>query len=143
VTPRSLPPPPPPCLSSFPFLPSLVPPLLLLRYLEAAEPFDRGFYAGPFGWVSGCGAEFAVAIRSAMLPSGGGSSSGSSGDAEVSDWSGLPTAALVDGVCRGVLVRPVVVGVWCVVALLQSPPPAAGDAVQSFDSRFVAASPPR
>jgi len=37
-------------------------------YLERSEPFDRGFYAGPFGWVSGHGAEFAVAIRSAMMP---------------------------------------------------------------------------
>lgn len=39
-----------------------------LEYLQNKEPFDRGFYAGPFGWVSGQGAEFAVAIRSAMLP---------------------------------------------------------------------------
>lgn len=38
------------------------------RYLEDNEPFDRGFYAGPFGWVSGQGAEFVVAIRSAMVP---------------------------------------------------------------------------
>jgi isochorismate synthase EntC len=39
-----------------------------LEYLQQHEPFDRGFYAGPFGWVTGQGAEFAVAIRSAMLP---------------------------------------------------------------------------
>ena len=24
--------------------------------IAAAEPFDRGLYAGPFGWVSGAGA---------------------------------------------------------------------------------------
>jgi isochorismate synthase EntC len=39
-----------------------------LEYLQQREPFDRGFYAGPFGWVTGQGAEFAVVIRSAMLP---------------------------------------------------------------------------
>lgn len=44
------------------------PPSTPKRYLEEAEPFDRGFYAGPFGWVSGQGAEFVVAIRSAMMP---------------------------------------------------------------------------
>ena len=38
-----------------------------LSALSAAEPFDRGFYAGPFGWVSGGAAEFAVAIRSALV----------------------------------------------------------------------------
>lgn len=35
--------------------------------VAAREPFDRGFYAGPFGWIGGGGAEFAVAIRSALL----------------------------------------------------------------------------
>lgn len=40
-----------------------------LAALTAAEPFDRGFYAGPFGWVSGNAAEFAVAIRSALVHS--------------------------------------------------------------------------
>jgi isochorismate synthase/2-succinyl-5-enolpyruvyl-6-hydroxy-3-cyclohexene-1-carboxylate synthase/2-succinyl-6-hydroxy-2,4-cyclohexadiene-1-carboxylate synthase/O-succinylbenzoate synthase len=35
--------------------------------LAEAEPFDRGFYAGPFGWVSAGAAEFAVAIRSALV----------------------------------------------------------------------------
>lgn len=38
-----------------------------LAALTAAEPFDRGFYAGPFGWISGNAAEFAVAIRSALV----------------------------------------------------------------------------
>ncbi len=31
------------------------------------ESFDRGWYAGPFGWLSGESAEFAVAIRSGLL----------------------------------------------------------------------------
>lgn len=35
--------------------------------VSAAEPFDRGFYAGPFGWISGAASEFAVAIRSALV----------------------------------------------------------------------------
>lgn len=32
-----------------------------------SETFDRGLFAGPFGWISGCAAEFAVAIRSALV----------------------------------------------------------------------------
>lgn len=35
--------------------------------LRETEQFDRGYYAGPFGWVSGSSSEFAVAIRSALL----------------------------------------------------------------------------
>ena len=42
--------------------PALHPP----SYLDDEEAFDRGFYAGPFGWISGCGAEFVVAIRSGL-----------------------------------------------------------------------------
>ena len=38
-----------------------------LEALSAAEPFDRGFYSGPFGWISGAAAEFAVEIRSALV----------------------------------------------------------------------------
>jgi hypothetical protein len=38
-----------------------------LGYLAASEPFDRGFYAGPFGWISQEAAEFVVAIRSALV----------------------------------------------------------------------------
>lgn len=34
--------------------------------LASQEPFDRGFYSGPFGWLSGSAAEFVVAIRSAL-----------------------------------------------------------------------------
>ena len=40
---------------------------LAKRVLREREGFDRGLYAGPVGWVSGSGAEFAVAIRSARL----------------------------------------------------------------------------
>lgn len=38
-----------------------------LREIERREPFDRGWYAGPVGWVGHDGAEFAVAIRSALV----------------------------------------------------------------------------
>lgn len=37
------------------------------KWLQEQECFDRGFYSGPFGWISGQGAEFAVAIRSALV----------------------------------------------------------------------------
>lgn len=45
-------------------------------WLALHEAFDRGFYAGPFGWVSGAGAEFAVAIRSALVQHNTSSSGG-------------------------------------------------------------------
>lgn len=39
-----------------------------LRLIRRHEPFDRGWYAGPVGWMDGRGdGEFAVAIRSALL----------------------------------------------------------------------------
>ena len=38
-----------------------------LETLRAVESFDRGLYAGPLGWISAEGAEFAVAIRSALV----------------------------------------------------------------------------
>ena len=38
-----------------------------LDAIRAAEPFDRGLYAGPMGWVGVDSAEFAVAIRSALV----------------------------------------------------------------------------
>lgn len=41
-----------------------------LRAIREREPFDRGFYAGPFGWLSGSCAEFVVGIRSALVKSG-------------------------------------------------------------------------
>ena len=37
------------------------------RAILDLEPFDRGFYAGPFGWIGSRNAEFSVAIRSALL----------------------------------------------------------------------------
>ena len=39
-----------------------------LSFIRRYESFDRGWYAGPVGWVDGRGdGEFAVAIRSALL----------------------------------------------------------------------------
>ncbi|MDP6764779.1 MAG: isochorismate synthase [SAR324 cluster bacterium] len=35
--------------------------------IEQLENFDRGWYAGPIGWISKNGAEFAVGIRSAQI----------------------------------------------------------------------------
>lgn len=37
-----------------------------MEVLSALETFDRGWYAGLVGWISGEGAEFAVAIRSGL-----------------------------------------------------------------------------
>ena len=57
--------------------------------LRGLEPFDRGWYAGPVGWVGNDRAEFAVGIRSALvsakeidLYSGAGIVSGSDPEAE-------------------------------------------------------------
>ena len=33
----------------------------------ALEPFDRGWYAGPVGWIGAKGSEFAVGIRSGLV----------------------------------------------------------------------------
>ncbi len=38
-----------------------------LKHIEKLEPFDRGWYAGPVGWVGKDAAEFAVGIRSGLL----------------------------------------------------------------------------
>lgn len=38
-----------------------------LRRIQDLEPFDRGWYAGPIGWLSRDAAEFAVAIRSGLV----------------------------------------------------------------------------
>ncbi len=35
--------------------------------IRELEPFDRGWYAGPVGWISNSQAEFAVGIRSGLL----------------------------------------------------------------------------
>lgn len=36
-------------------------------YLKAAEPFQRGWYAAPIGWMNKNNADFAVGIRSALI----------------------------------------------------------------------------
>ena len=38
-----------------------------LSLIREIEPFDRGWYAGPIGWMSANGAEFTVAIRSVLV----------------------------------------------------------------------------
>ena len=43
------------------------PRLAALHAIRSAEPFDRGLYAGPLGWIGAESAEFAVAIRSALI----------------------------------------------------------------------------
>ena len=57
--------------------------------IDRLEPFDRGLYAGPLGWIGPDGAEVAVAIRSGLvdgrtlsLYSGAGIVPGSDADAE-------------------------------------------------------------
>ncbi|CAG9463771.1 unnamed protein product [Pedinophyceae sp. YPF-701] len=42
---------------------------LALQVLEEVEPFDRGWYSAPFGWVGASASEFVVAIRSALVRS--------------------------------------------------------------------------
>ena len=38
-----------------------------VAWIRANEPFARGWYAGPIGWVGYDSSEFAVAIRSALI----------------------------------------------------------------------------
>lgn len=38
-----------------------------MEVIEGLEPFDRGWYAGPIGWISRSRTEFAVAIRSGLV----------------------------------------------------------------------------
>lgn len=38
-----------------------------LDFVREMEPFDRGWYAGPVGWMNADAAEFAVAIRSVLM----------------------------------------------------------------------------
>ncbi len=38
-----------------------------LEEIRALEQFDRGWYAGPVGWIGADGAEFAVGIRSGLV----------------------------------------------------------------------------
>ena len=51
---------PTPAVSGFPQQESI-------RLIERWEGFDRGWYAGPVGWISTNGAELAVGIRSALF----------------------------------------------------------------------------
>ncbi len=44
-----------------------VPTPAALEILRKMEPFDRGWYAAPVGWVGYDGSEFAVAIRSGLV----------------------------------------------------------------------------
>mgnify|MGYP001980438675 CR=1 FL=1 len=37
-----------------------------MELISALEGFDRGWYAGPVGWISEGAAEFSVAIRSGL-----------------------------------------------------------------------------
>jgi menaquinone-specific isochorismate synthase len=60
-----------------------------LAAIQSQEPFDRGWYAGPVGWIGPDAAEFAVGIRSGLvqpqhlsLYSGAGIVPGSTPDAE-------------------------------------------------------------
>jgi menaquinone-specific isochorismate synthase len=38
-----------------------------LEKIQALEPFDRGWYAGPVGWIGAEASEFAVGIRSGLM----------------------------------------------------------------------------
>ncbi|MFC1553260.1 isochorismate synthase MenF [candidate division KSB1 bacterium] len=51
---------PTPAVGGFPTDPAL-------KKLESLETFDRGWYAGPVGWIGSDNAEFAVAIRSGLV----------------------------------------------------------------------------
>lgn len=79
-----------------------------LACLRRLEPFDRGLYAGPVGWVGpDGGGEFAVAIRSgllagatAVLYAGGGIVPGSDPDREYEE-TGWKLAALAEALGAG------------------------------------------
>jgi len=78
-----------------------------LRVIDELEPFDRGPYAGPVGWVDARGdGEFAVALRGAqidgahaLLRAGAGIVAGSDPEAE---W--LETAAKFEPMLRALVV---------------------------------------
>ena len=78
-----------------------------LRVIDELEPFDRGPYAGPVGWVDARGdGAFAVALRGAqldgthaLLRAGAGIVAGSDPDAE---WA--ETAAKFDPMLRALVV---------------------------------------
>ena len=39
----------------------------IFEHLRESEPFDRGWYAAPIGWINKTSADFAVGIRSALV----------------------------------------------------------------------------
>lgn len=43
------------------------PPERIPQFIKASEPFGRGWYAGPIGWMSKSDADFTVGIRSALV----------------------------------------------------------------------------
>ncbi len=51
---------PTPAVGGFPTKPAIA-------RLKALEPFDRGWYAAPVGWISNQSAKFVVAIRSGLI----------------------------------------------------------------------------
>jgi menaquinone-specific isochorismate synthase len=51
---------PTPAVAGYPRLNSI-------KYIYELEGFDRGWYAGPIGWIGKETSQFAVAIRSALL----------------------------------------------------------------------------
>ena len=44
-----------------------LPKALARVFIKQIEPFDRGWYTGPVGWVSGAETQFAVALRCGLL----------------------------------------------------------------------------
>jgi menaquinone-specific isochorismate synthase len=38
-----------------------------MKHIMNLEPFSRGWYAGPVGWISRDASEFSVGIRSALV----------------------------------------------------------------------------
>jgi menaquinone-specific isochorismate synthase len=74
-----------------------------LALIRKLEPFDRGWYAGPVGWIGPEAADFAVAIRSGLVAehrlalfSGAGLVEGSEAESEwdeieqkISDFTGI------------------------------------------------------
>lgn len=79
-----------------------------LAAIRAREPFDRGWYAGPVGWLDRDGGEFAVGIRSALLAddratlyAGGGIVASSDPAAEYAetDWKFKPMLAALGVTC--------------------------------------------
>jgi len=75
-----------------------------LEVVRVVEEFDRGLYAGPAGWISADAAEFAVAIRSALVmpvpcpPAASGSSGPSCGQVSQKKQSDSTKVLLFSGV---------------------------------------------